>query len=390
MWQKPRLDWWLLTSIFGLLVFGLLMVWSATQYVPPPRPQGGEAVEGLAVSVAGSRALRQAAWAALALTLMMLLKQLDYRRLNHPAFALGGMAVAMCLLGVVYLADRGNHRFLRLGLLGLQPSELAKPALVIFLAHFIAQHGRRLNEARTLIAPAVILTAVVAAVTAADLGTGVVLAVTAAVMLWLAGLEWRYFGLGGLVALVLLALAVWLFPYRLVRIIAFVDPQLKIVTALGLREPVEKQLAKSRAARDADYQQRQALVALGSGGWRGLGLMQGEHKFGFLPEAHNDFIYAVVGEETGLIGCAGVLAAFVVILLRGLRLANRALEDFGRYLALGVTTMVVFQALLNMSVVLKLLPTKGISLPMVSYGGSSLVATMILFGMLLSVSDRSI
>jgi len=134
---------------------------------------------------------------------------------------------------------------------------------------------------------------------------------------------------------------------------------------------------------------RQSKIAVGSGGLTGLGLMQGKQKLLYLPEAHTDFIYAVVGEELGLAGCAGLVALFMVILWRGLHLVRAAPDDFGRYLALGVTSMVVVQALMNMSVVLDLAPTKGIPLPMISYGGSSLLSTMASMGLLLSVSEQA-
>jgi cell division protein FtsW len=148
-------------------------------------------------------------------------------------------------------------------------------------------------------------------------------------------------------------------------------------------------MRRSEFNRDPGYHVRQSKIAVASGGLIGQGLMEGKQKLLYLPEAHTDFIYAVVGEELGLLGCGAVLAAFLVLLWRGLRLVRSTPDDFGRYLALGVTTMLVVQALMNMSVVLDLAPTKGIPLPLVSYGGSSLLSTMISLGMLLSVSEQS-
>jgi len=392
MRPRPAGDLWLLAGVLVLLVFGLLMVWSTTQYVPP-KPVIAEAADNAeqspAVSPAGSRILKQLAWALIGVALMLIFKRVDYRRLNHPAWALGGMALSLALLGLVYFVDGDRHRFLRAGPVGLQPSELAKPALVVFLAYFLTERAKVLNDSRVLAPAAMTVGLMAGAVMVADVGTAVVLVATTAALFLVAGLERRYFALAGAVTAVFLVIAILSEPYRLARVLAYLDPQLKIVAWLGVRDIVEPYLAKSKGARDPTYHAKQSLVAVGSGGLLGRGPMKGEHKLGYLPEAHNDFIYAVVGEELGLVGSSLLLALFVIILWRGMRLARSALDDFGRYLALGVTTLIVFQAFMNMSVVLGLAPTKGIPLPMISYGGSSLACTLILFGMLLSVSDRT-
>jgi cell division protein FtsW len=178
-------------------------------------------------------------------------------------------------------------------------------------------------------------------------------------------------------------------PYRMARIIGFFDPQYKLISMIDRQERIKKYVSESMTTRDPGYQVRQSKIAVGSGGFVGLGLMQGKQKILYLPEAHTDFIYAVVGEELGLFGCTAVLAGFLVILWRGLQLCWMAPDDFGRYLALGVTSSIVIQALINMSVVLGMGPTKGIPLPMISAGGSSLMSTLMCLGMLLSVSERS-
>ncbi len=152
---------------------------------------------------------------------------------------------------------------------------------------------------------------------------------------------------------------------------------------------VKKYMTEAATIRDAGYQARQSKIAIGSGGVTGLGLMQGRQKIMYLPEAHTDFIYAVIGEELGLFGCTAVLAGFLIILWRGLQLCWLAPDDFGRYLALGITSSIVVQALINISVVLDMGPTKGIPLPMISAGGSSLLSTLMCLGILLSVSEHS-
>lgn len=393
MWSRSSGDLWLLGSVLALLVFGLVMVWSATQYVPPPKSAIAAGAMGVAaspaISPAGSRILKQVVWALIGVGLMLVFKRVDYRRLNHPAWAFGGTALTLALLGLVYFVDSSRHRFLRAGPVGLQPSELAKPALAIFLAYFLTERAKVLNDSRVLAPAAMTVGLMVGAVMVADIGTAVVLVAATAAVFLVAGLERRYFGMAAAVTAVFLVVAILSEPYRLARVLAYVDPELKKVARLGLREVVQPYLAKSKGARDPNYHAKQSVVAVGSGGLFGLGLMKGEHKLGYLPEAHNDFIYAVVGEELGLAGSTLLLALFVIILWRGMRLARSALDEFGRFLALGITTLIVFQAFMNMSVVLGMAPTKGIPLPMISYGGSSLASTLMLFGMLLSVSDRT-
>jgi cell division protein FtsW len=221
------------------------------------------------------------------------------------------------------------------------------------------------------------------------LGTAVVLIVPAAVVFYVAGLERKFvlaaLAVGALVAVGFVASK----PYRMARIVGFFDPEYKYIDVLDPDGKIKKYISQSVTTRDAGYQVKQSKIAIGSGGPLGLGLMQGKQKILYLPEAHTDFIYAVVGEELGLWGCGAILAGFLVILWRGCQLYWVANDDFGRYLALGVTSSIVIQALINMSVVLGMGPTKGIPLPMISAGGSSLMSTLICLGMLLSVSEHS-
>jgi cell division protein FtsW len=399
-----RTDWVLLSAVLALLGFGLLMVWSATQYVPPvrnehPLPEAPWAAplgatpdpeKAPVITFVSERAIKQALWAVVGLALMMLFRRQNYRRLNHPAWAYGGTGLALALLALAYVVGE-RHRFLRLGPVGVQPSELAKPVLVIFLAHFIAERSRILNERRTLLPVAMTLGLLTGAVMVADLGTAFVMIATAGAVFVAAGLEWRHVRTAAAVGALCTLLAVFIPGYRRERVLAFVR-ELGVLQALKLapqNSPSETAPA-GKLKRDVSYHQKQSLMALGSGGLWGVGLFRGIQKLGYLPEAENDFIFAVVGEELGLAGCTVLLAIFLVIWWRGSRLARSAPDEFGRYLALGATFIVVFQAMVNMSVVVKLAPTKGLPLPMISYGGSSLIATMILFGILLSIRERSV
>jgi cell division protein FtsW len=178
-------------------------------------------------------------------------------------------------------------------------------------------------------------------------------------------------------------------PYRLARVVKFFDPEFKIVNQFDPKGRVKAQLEKSLTTRDTNYQLQQSQIAVGAGGPAGLGLMNGRQKLLYLPEAHTDFIYAVVSEELGLLGSGGLLLGFFLIFWRGWRAALRMNDDFGRYLALGVTAVVVVQGLINISVVLGMMPTKGIPLPMISSGGSSLLSTLASLGILMNVSEHA-
>jgi cell division protein FtsW len=334
-------------------------------------------------------AWRQGIWAMGGVAALMALKRMPYRRLQSPVVAFGGMGLVILLLALVYVLD-SHHRWLRLGgPVGLQPSELAKPALVIFLAYFAAWRARAINDRHTL-APAALATGLLLlAVVKPDLGTAMVLASTAAVVFFVAGLDWRTCAIGVVVAAVLLVLFVAVEPYRTARVAKFFDPDFKKIMRIDPQGRIRDWVEKSLVTRDTNYQLEQSQIAVGAGGPAGLGPMNGKQKLLYLPKAHNDFIYAVVAEEWGLLGSVGLLMGFLFILWRGLRATLRMRDDFGRYLALGVTAMVVIQGLLNMSVVLGMMPTKGIPLPLISYGGSSLVCTLASLGILMNVSEHA-
>jgi cell division protein FtsW len=379
MAQRLRTDWILFSTVVLMVLFGALMIYSASSVVADMR-----------MGSSYYFALRQLIWIAIAIPLMMFMKRLNYRKLQTPAVAFTAMGLVMILLAVVYFADPKQHRWIRFGPFGgLQPSEFAKPALVLFLAYFIALRSRAINSRFTLLPAFLALGFVTMAVVVADLGTAIVLVGTAAVVFFVAGLESRYILIAFIVGVVGCVAAIAAKPYRLVRVISYVDPQLRIVDKIDTHGWIRGQMKKSITARDTNYQSEQAKIAVGSGGPTGVGLMQGRQKLFYLPEAHTDTIYAVVGEEFGLFGSTGLLLGFVVILWRGIRATVLIPDEFGRYLALGVTTMLVVQAFFNMSVVLGMVPTKGIPLPMISFGGSSLLVTLASLGILLNVAEHA-
>jgi cell division protein FtsW len=379
MAQRLRTDWILFTTVIFMVLFGAVMIYSASSVVADIR-----------MGSSYYFALRQVIWIAIAIPLMMFLKRVNYRKLQTPAVAFTSMGLVMVLLAIVYFADPRQHRWIRFGPFGgLQPSEFAKPALTLFLAYFIALRSRAINSRYTLLPAFLALGFVTMAVVVADLGTAIVLVGTAAVVFFVAGLEMRYIVIAGILGLIGCSAAIASKPYRLVRVISYIDPQYKVVDKIDKRGWVRAQMKKSVTARDTNYQSEQAKIAVGSGGPAGAGLMQGRQKLFYLPEAHTDTIYAVVGEEFGLFGAAAVLIGFVIILWRGVRATVLIPDEFGRYLALGVTTMLVIQAFFNMSVVLGMAPTKGIPLPMISFGGSSLLVTLASLGVLLNVSEHA-
>ena len=381
MAQRLKTDWILFFTVLTMVFAGVLIVYSASAIMAQMGPNHS----------AWRFVQRQAAWAVLALFIMMALKSTHYRKLQNPAVALSAISVALFLLVAVYFADPSNHRWLRLGgPVGVQPSELAKPALVIFLAFFVTWRARAINNPRhTLVPAAMAVGLVILAVVVADLGTAIVLGAAAALVFFVAGLEKRYCAIVGVLAMIGLVFFVFSKTYRLARVVMFFDPQFKVIEKYDKQGTIKKRLQESLVTRDTNYQLEQSKIAVGAGGPWGLGFMAGRQKLLYLPEAHKDFVYAVAGEELGMVGSVGLLLGFGVIFWRGIRASLRINDDFGRYLALGLTVVVVVQGFMHMSVVLGMMPTKGIPLPMISYGGSSLVSTLASLGMLMNVSEHA-
>jgi cell division protein FtsW len=360
--RKLSSDLGLFAVTAALLGFGLVMVWSASSVLAQERHAN-----------AYHFLLKQTLWSGVGLVALSVALRADYRKLRSPAFVYGAVVLTTLLLVVVLFLKPVNetHRWIRLGPLSFQPAELAKLTLILFLAMHLDRRGERVNEFLTSLFPVLLLLGWFAFLVFVqpDLGSAAILVVTAAVMLFLAGVRLRYFAALAVPAGALLYFAVTGAQYRLARIATYFNPWAD--------------------ARGSGYQIIQSMIAVGTGGLSGVGFMEGRQKQFYLPYPYSDFIYAVVGEELGLVGALLVVAAFLVLLWRGLRAAFKAPDPFGMYLAAGLTLAIVLQAFINISVVLGLLPTKGIPLPFISAGGSSLLFTLLSVGLVLNVSQHA-
>jgi cell division protein FtsW len=362
MARQLQSDKILFAAVVGLVLFGALMVFSASAVMAADRYNNGDYF-----------LLRQLAWAGVGLIAVAILMHMDYRHLARPLVVFPALALEFILLVVVLFLDRSHntHRWFHLGMASFQPSELAKIILVIFLAFFLDLRKGEVNDWKHTLAPIILVAGVMGLLVLRepDLGTTLALGLILAAMLFSAGIDLRYFALAGLAAVPALYWLIFHSTYRHNRVLAFLNPY---------ADPLGK-----------GFQILQSYIAVGTGGITGVGLMEGKQKLFFLPEPQTDFIFSVVGEELGLIGTLAIVAVFALILVRGLRASQACRDDFGRLLAIGLTVMIVGQALVNMSVVLGLLPTKGIPLPFVSYGGSSLLVNLVAVGILLNISQQA-
>ncbi len=319
---------------------------------------------------------RQIMWAFAGLLVMAVTMRLDYRRLSDQRVVIALVAVSLLLLAATLAPGLGKtvngaRRWLRLGMFSFQASEFAKFALVVYISYYLEKKGDRLRDFTNGLVPAYIMTAafLAAVLLQPDFGSAMTMAGVAGIMLYAGGASVLHLAGTVLAALPLLFAAVVHKAYRWRRIVAFLNPW--------------------DDQDGAGYQIIQSFLAFGSGGVLGRGLGEGRQKLLFLPERHSDFIYAVIGEELGLLGTLAVVALFLIMLWRGVKITLSSGEVFGRSLALGITLLVCMQAAINMGVVTGLLPTKGIALPLVSYGGSSLVMTMAALGVLLNISRET-
>lgn len=352
----------LFSATVALVFLGLLMVYSSSAAVA-------------ADSYGSSTALfwRQFAGAVLGGGALLVLMRVDYHLWRHPGVVFPGIFLAVALLVAALLAapHQQTHRWLRWGSLSFQPSEFAKLMLVVFLAYWLEKNSREVNQVVKTMLPALVLLGVVLGLILKepDLGTPVAIAVVAAALFYLAGLHYRYFLSLFLVSLPAFYILVLRVPYRRNRVFAFLDPY---------ADPLGN-----------GFQIIQSIIAVGTGGVSGLGLMNGKQKLFFLPAPYTDFIFAVTAEELGLWGAMLVLVLFGIYFWRGWRASLHAPDEFGRYLAAGLTLTIILQALINLSVVLGLVPPKGIPLPFLSYGGTSLILFLASTGILLNISRHS-
>ncbi len=362
MAKRVSVDRWLFTVTLLLVFVGLVMVFSASAVMA--RARFGSPYAFLA---------KQLIWAVAGLAAMAVAMCVDYRRYKHPALVFSLMGVTTLLLISVFFLDRSHHthRWIHAGGFSLQPSELAKPVLILFLAYFLEGRTKSIDDVRNTLWPAAapVLVFLGLIVAQPDLGTAIACAGIVACILYVAGLRMKYFGYAFGASLLPLYYLLFHVSFRRDRLLAFWNPYAE-------REK-------------AGFHLIQSLIAVSTGGITGTGLMEGKQKLFYLPEPHTDFIFAVTAEELGLVGALFVVALFAIFLWRGMRASWRTEDLFGRYLAVGITSMVVLQAFINISVVLGLMPTKGIPLPLVSYGGSSLFVTLACVGVLLNITKQA-
>ncbi|GGI97168.1 stage V sporulation protein E [Alicyclobacillus cellulosilyticus] len=359
--QSP--DWVILWATLVLLSIGVVMVHSASSVLS--QQKFGDAFY---------YAKRQVLWAALGVGLMWWMSRVDYHRLRAWAPYLAGasfLLLTVVLVPGVGVNRNGSQAWLGVGPFGIQPSEFAKLALVVFLAHYLADAGERVQSlTRGFLPPLMMaLTAVGLIMLEPDLGQSVVIVGATVILLFAAGARVGHLlglaGTGAVAFAVLVAMA----PYRMARITSFLNPW---------QDPL-----------GSGYQVIQSLYALGSGGLLGLGLGHSRQKYLYLPEPQTDFVYAILGEELGFLGAAAVLTLFAVLVWRGFRTAALAPDEFGTLLAAGITGILAVQVLVNVGVVTGSIPATGVTLPFLSYGGSSLTLMLTGVGILLNISRQA-
>ena len=361
--KKGPPDYVLFISIFALLGIGLVMVFSASSVL-----------SGLDYDDAYYYIKKQLQWAAVGLIAMILAMKFNYNKLRVLGWPL--LIITLVCLVLVFtplgIEVNGARRWIGIEpYIRVAPAEIAKITLILFLAKYLEANIKNIRSFSKGLAPVLLYTAIICGLILLekDLGTSFTLAGSVFLMMHVSGARFSHLFFLLSSGLVLVAGAVYIAPYRLNRVLAFIDPW---------KYPL-----------DIGYQTIQSLYALGSGGLFGLGLGQSKQKYFYLPEEHTDFIFAILGEELGFFGVAVVLLLFILIAWRGYKAALNAPDIFGNLLAAGITTVIIFQAAINIGVVAGCLPVTGITLPFVSYGGSSLVFSLIGIGLLLNVSRHS-
>jgi cell division protein FtsW len=361
MAKRVGVDKWLYGATLILVVIGVLMVFSASAVMAKER-----------YSSPYTFVIRQAIWAAIGLATMTVLMQIDYRKYNRPnvVFPVVGITIMMLLAAFAMRDSHNTHRWIRFGMLSFQPSEIAKPALVLFLAWWLQNRMHTIEDVRGTILPAALPSLIFIALILKepDLGTALVCAGVTALMLYLAGMNMKYLGYAALGAAPVLYFMLFRVKWRRERLLAFMNPD---------SDPLGK-----------GFHIIQSLIAVGSGGIFGRGYMEGLQKLFYLPEPHTDYIFANIAEELGLLGSLLVVGLFIYLGYRGIRAAVLSKDPFARFLAFGLTATILIQAFFNISVVLALVPTKGITLPFISYGGTSLFIMLACIGVLLNITKE--
>lgn len=363
MSNTGRTDWFMFTIAAGLAVFGSVMVYSASAMMALKETQDQSDLTYF---------YKQFGFSIGGIILMLAMSRLDYGLLNNKYVVYGLLALTGVLLLAVFgfPAINGAKRWIRLGGFSIQPSEIAKIALPVFLAYFLTKREDEIGDLKRTVLPCVVVLGVLGllVIREPDLGTVIVLCAIFSIVFFSAGARIMHLAPVAAGLITVGAAALIFAPWRLRRLSAFIDP------------------CDPENAADTGYQVCQSLYAIGSGGVLGSGFAQGQQKLFYLPYPYSDFIFSVVGEELGLIGTLAVVIAFGLLLWRGARAAVKAPDRFGNLLGIGLVTGIVVQALFNISVVTSILPAKGIPLPFISYGGSSVLVTMAAVGLLLSIS----
>jgi len=361
MARKLSSDKILFAAVIALSLFGCVMIYSASAV--SAAENGGSPYRYLVKQIAALIAGGIAAYT---------IYRLDYRKFARPWVVYGtfGVAWLLCVSALFRPPINNARRWLPLGPVMLQPSEILKIGLVLVLASLISRKVRTPGDPEKAMVASLVFTGLAAGVVLLepDMGTAVCYLMLCAVLFWLSGVRARFFAIGAAGLVPILVAVAFSASYRRARLMAFLNPS---ADPLG-----------------AGFQTIQSLIAVGAGGLAGNGLGGGRQKLFFLPYPHTDFIFAIVGEELGFLGSVAVVLCFALVAWRGLRAARRAPDAFACYLAAGATALLVVQAAINLSVVLALVPTKGIPLPFVSYGGSSLVASWIAAGLILNISQH--
>ncbi len=360
--NKLRMDWFLFAIVAGLSLFGAAMVYSASAMIALKESQSQF-----------TYFYKQFGFTLVGLAAMFIVSRIDYRRYQSTWFVYGFLAITVVLLIAVFgfPSINGARRWIRFGGLSFQPSEMAKIALPVFLAFFLTRHEKTMGEIKSTVIPCVAALALLGGLVflEPDLGTVIVLCAVFSAVYFAAGAKLLHIASVAAVMVIGGIGAIILAPWRVQRLMAFLDP--------------------FSHSEDAGYQVVQSLMAIGSGGIVGEGFAKGQAKLFYLPYPYSDFIFSVVGEEFGLIGTLAVVLAFGLLLWRGTRAAMNAPDRFGMLLGIGIITGIVVQALFNISVVISILPAKGIPLPFISYGGTSVLMTMLAVGVLLNISQNA-
>jgi cell division protein FtsW len=361
MTKKVRTDWLMFAIAAGLALFGAIMVYSASAMI--------------ALKESGSQFtyfFKQFGFTVAGIAVMYIVSRVDYRKYQNPYFVYGLIALTVVLLLAVFAFPpiNGARRWIRFAGLSLQPSELTKIALPVFLAYFLTKNEKSVGEIKETVLPCVAGLVVLGGLVfmEKDLGTTIVLCTVFSAVYFAAGARILHIASVAALMVVVGIGAIVFAPWRVARLMAFVDP--------------------FKYADDEGYQVVQSLYAIGSGGIFGEGFAQSQQKLFYLPYPYSDFIFSVVGEELGLIGTMAIVIAFGLLLWRGTRAAMKAPDRFGTLLGIGIITGIIVQALFNISVVISILPAKGIPLPFISYGGSSVMVSLCAVGILLNISQK--